>query len=389
MTILLGVSSSISAYKACEIVSALQKQSHSVRVVMTENATKLVTPLTFETLTQHKAYTDTFARDFDYSVEHISLAKECDIFAIAPATANVIAKLAHGIADDMLTTTALAFKPAKLVVAPAMNTAMWENPATQSNIETLKSRGITIVPPAYGRLACGEEGAGKLAEPSTIIDYIYKASTPQTLCGKSVVVTAGGTQEAIDPVRFITNHSTGKQGIAIARECWLRGADVTLVASNSVETLHFAKCIQANSAKQMFDAVQVAFSSADMLVMTAAVADFRPATVADGKIKKSDGFGSISLERTTDILSEMGETKRPHQKIVGFCMETDTENLISSAQKKLSDKNCDMIVANSLSTTGAGFGTDTNVAVIVTKDSAVELPLMSKSSLAEEILNRL
>ena len=389
MIILLGVSSSISAYKACEIVSALQKQSHSVRVVMTENATKLIAPLTFETLTQHKAYTDTFARDFDYSVEHISLAKECNVFTIAPATANVIAKLAHGIADDMLTTTALAFNPAQLVVAPAMNTAMWENLATKRNIETLKSRGVTIVPPACGRLACGDDGAGRLAEPSTIIDYIYKASTPQTLLGKSVVVTAGGTQEAIDPVRFITNHSTGKQGTAIARECWLRGAYVTLVAPDTVAPLHFAKNIQANSAGQMFDAVNAEFSSADMLVMTAAVADFRPSAVADGKIKKSDGLDAIPLERTTDILSEIGKTKKSHQKIVGFCMETETESLISSAQKKLANKNCDMIVANSLSTTGAGFGTETNVAVIVTKDSAVELPLMSKSELAEEILNRL
>ena len=389
MTILLGVSSSISAYKACEITSALQKQGHVVRVVMTENATKLVAPLTFETLTQRKAYTNTFAHDFDYSVEHISLAKECDIFAIAPATANVIAKLAHGIADDMLTTTALAFKPSQLVVAPAMNTAMWNNPATQDNIKTLKSRGVIIVPPAIGRLACGDTGEGKLAEVSTIIDYICKFRAPQTLFGKRVVVTAGGTKEAIDPVRFITNHSTGKQGVAIARKCWLKGADVTLVAPDTVAPQHFAKSLQANSAKQMFDAVKAEFTAADILIMTAAVADFRPANVADGKIKKSSGLAEIPLEHTTDILSEMGKIKKPHQKVVGFCMETDTENLVKSALKKLSDKNCDMIVANSLTTTGAGFGTDTNVAVIVTNNGAVELPIMSKSQLAEEILNRL
>jgi phosphopantothenoylcysteine decarboxylase/phosphopantothenate--cysteine ligase, prokaryotic len=389
MTILLGVSSSISAYKAYEITSALQKQGHVVRVVMTENATKLIAPLTFETLTQHKAYTDTFARDFDYSVEHISLAKECDIFAIAPATANVIAKLAHGIADDMLTTTALAFIPKQLVGAPAMNTAMWNNPATQDNIKTLKKRGVTIVPPEIGRLACGDEGTGKLASPLDIVDYIYKAATPQTLFGKNVVVTAGGTKEAIDPVRFITNHSTGKQGVAIARECWLKGADVTLVTPDTVASPHFAKSVQANSAEQMYGAVKAEFECADILIMTAAVADFRPANIADGKIKKSSGLAEIPLEQTTDILSEMGKIKKPHQKIVGFCMETDKGNLVKSAQKKLSDKNCDMIVANSLTTAGSGFGTDTNVAMIVTNSGTVELPIMSKSQLAEEILNRL
>ncbi len=385
-TVLLGVTGGIAAYKMANVASSLVKMGFNVHVIMTENATNFITPTTFETLTSNKCITDTFDRNFQFEVEHISLAKKADVVLIAPATANVIGKMANGIADDMLTTTLLACKCPK-IVAPAMNTNMYENPIVRDNIAKLMMYGFKIIPADSGRLACGDTGKGKLPDESVLIEYIMRELTPKKdLMGKNILVTAGPTREALDPVRYITNHSTGKMGYAIARAAAFRGANVTLISGPvNIDKPLFVNTVNVTSAKDMFNAVKDNYESQHIIIKAAAVADYTPSTVADNKIKKSDSDMSISLDRTDDILKFLGENKKDNQFICGFSMET--ENLIENSRGKLERKNADMIVANSLRTEGAGFGTDTNVVTLITKDSVKECELMTKNEVADMILD--
>ncbi|MBE6014053.1 MAG: bifunctional phosphopantothenoylcysteine decarboxylase/phosphopantothenate--cysteine ligase CoaBC [Lachnospiraceae bacterium] len=386
--IVLAVTGSIAAYKMANVASALVKQHANVTVMMTKNATNFINPITFETLTGNKCLVDTFDRNFQYSVEHISLANSADVVLIAPATANVIAKLACGLADDMLTTTVLACK-CKKIVSPAMNTNMFENPITQDNIEKLKHYGFEIIEPDSGRLACGDVGAGKLPAEDVLLSYIYKEVLyRKDLAGKKVLITAGPTVESIDPVRFISNHSTGKMGYALARVCAYRGADVELVSGRcAIPKPSFVNVTDVLSAEDMFEAVKDRYKQADIVIMAAAVADYTPETVADNKIKKKEGDLSLSFKRTKDILSFVGENKSPGQFVCGFAMET--EDLVDNAKGKLTRKNADMIVANSLRDKGAGFATDTNIVTIITKDDVKKLEIMSKDDISVRIIDEI
>lgn len=385
--VLLGVSGGIAAYKMANVASALKKLGADVEVIMTRNATQFITPLTFETLTGHKCMVDTFDRDFKFEVTHISLAKKADVILVAPATANVIAKMAHGIADDMLTTVVLAAGCPKLV-SPAMNTGMLENPITQDNLATLEKYGFTVIPSESGLLACKDVGSGRLPKEEVLIDYICRAiAKPKDLAGLRLTVTAGATQEALDPVRYLTNHSTGKMGYAIARAAVMRGGKVTLIhGQTALDPVRFAEDVPIVSAQEMYEAVAGRFDETDVLIMAAAVADYRPATVAGDKIKKSDGEMSIPLARTADILGTLGP-KKTHQFICGFSMET--RDLVENSSAKLHKKNLDMIVANNLKVEGAGFGVDTNVVTFVTGDGVRQLPLMSKADVADAILDEI
>ena len=387
-TVVLGVTGSIAAYKIANLASALVKLHADVTVIMTKNATNFINPITFETLTGNKCLVDTFDRNFSYNVEHVSLAKRADICLIAPASANVIGKMAHGIADDMLTTTVLACKCKKLV-SPAMNTNMYENPVVQDNLKILSSYGFEIIDPAFGYLACGDTGAGKMPEPEVLLSYILKEiACEKDLAGKKVLITAGPTQEKIDPVRYITNHSTGKMGYALAENCMLRGAEVTLVSGPVALTPPpFVDVVPVVSAAEMAKAVKQRAGQQDIIIKAAAVADYRPSNPADEKVKKKDGDSSLLLERTEDILSYLGNHRREGQFICGFSMET--ENMLENSKKKLEKKNVDMIVANNLKTKGAGFGTDTNVVTIITKDEVKELEMMSKAGVAAYIMDEI
>lgn len=385
-TVLLGVTGGIAAYKAAALASLLVKQHASVEVIMTENATKFVTPLTFEQLTGNRTMVDTFDRNFSHQVEHISLAERTDLVIIAPATANVCAKLAHGLADDMLTTTVLACRCPKLI-APSMNTNMFENPVTQDNLETLKKYGWSVIEPASGRLACGAVGKGKLPEPDELLQHILKSiAMPHDLLGKKVLVTAGATRESIDPVRYITNHSTGKMGYAIAKAAMLRGAEVTLISGQtSIAPPLFVDVINITSAEDMFNAVAKNAENANFIFKAAAVADYTPTDYSDNKIKKRDGDMSIPLKRTRDILAYLGQNRRENQIICGFSMET--ENMLENSRQKLLKKNVDMICANNLKVEGAGFGVDTNIITVITANNVTELPLQSKDSAANAIID--
>ena len=381
--VLLGVSGGIAAYKMANVASALRKLGADVEVVMTKNATQFITPITFETLTGHKCMVDTFDRDFKFEVTHISLAKKADVILVAPATANVIAKMAHGIADDMLTTVVLAAKCPKLV-SPAMNTGMLENPITQDNIAALEKYGFTVIPSESGILACKDVGSGRLPKEDVLLDYIFRAiAKPKDLAGLRIAVTAGPTQEPLDPVRYLTNHSTGKMGYAVARACMLRGADVTLLTSSDLPSVPFVKMVPFATAAELFEAVKANAMDADALVMAAAVADYRPAQVAQDKIKKHDGELSIELERTDDILGWVGEHKPEQLFVCGFSMET--KDLIENSTAKLHKKNMDMIVANNVKVPGAGFGVDTNVVTLITESISTALPLQSKDDVAMHI----
>ena len=384
--VLLGVTGGIAAYKAAALASALVKQHCQVEVVMTEHATKFIAPLTFEQLTGRRTMVDTFDRNFSHQVEHIALAQRTDLVLIAPATANVCAKLAHGLADDMLTTTVLACKCPKLI-APAMNTNMYENPVTQDNLDTLRHYGWEVIEPASGRLACGAVGAGKMPEPEDLLQHVLRhLALPHDLAGKHVLVTAGPTQEALDPVRYLTNHSTGKMGYAIARMAMLRGAQVTLVTGpTAIAPPPFVEVVPVTSAQDMFEAVAARSPEADMIFKAAAVADYTPVGYSDDKVKKKDGDLSIPLKRTTDILQYLGQHRRPGQVICGFSMET--RDMLENSRAKLEKKNVDMICANNLKVAGAGFGTDTNVITLITKDNVEELPLLSKEEAASRILD--
>ena len=385
-TVLLGVTGGIAAYKIANLASALVKLHADVNVIMTQNATNFINPITFESLTGNKCIVDTFDRNFKFKVEHIALAELADVFMVAPASANVIGKIANGIADDMLTTTFMACKKKK-ILAPAMNTNMYENPIVQDNIKKLKAYGMEIIEPATGYLACGTTGSGKLPDEKILLEYILReVAYEKDLSGKTVLVTAGPTREAIDPVRFISNHSTGKMGYAIARGASLRGARVILISGPvSIEPPLFAELVPVVSAEDMYNAVMKYKDEADIIIKSAAVADYTPVAVSSEKIKKQDGDMRIELRRTKDILKELGQSRRENQFICGFAMET--ENLIENAVKKLESKNVDMIVANSLKTEGAGFGTDTNVVTLITKDGKTELPIMSKTDVAMKILD--
>lgn len=384
--VLLGISGGIAAYKIANLTSMLKKAGCDVKVIMTQNATNFIHPTVFETLTGHKCMIDTFDRNFQFDVEHISLAKWSDLLVIAPATANVIGKMANGIADDMLTTTVLAAKCPKLV-SPAMNTNMYENPIVLDNMERLKKYGFQMIEPATGHLACGDNGKGKLPSEQEIFDTIeYCIGYEKDLVGKKVLVTAGPTQEAIDPVRYLTNHSSGKMGYAIAKAAMLRGANVTLVSGPvSILSPKHVNLIPVRSAKDMFEAVVAESDSADIIIKAAAVADYTPANYSDEKIKKSDSEFCIELNRTTDILAYLGSQKKEKQFICGFAMET--ENLLENSRKKLQNKNVDLIAANSLKVEGAGFQGDTNVLTLITKDTEVELPLLSKEEAAHQLLD--
>ena len=387
-TIVLGVTGSIAAYKIANLASMLSKLHADVQVLMTQNATNFINPITFETLTGQKCLIDTFDRNFQYSVEHVALAKRADVVLIAPASANVIGKLANGIADDMLTTTVMAC-PCKKIISPAMNTNMYENPIVQDNLDKLKRFGMEIIEPDVGLLACKDVGAGKMPSEDVLLQYILKeAACEKDLQGKKVLVTAGPTVEAIDPVRYITNHSTGKMGYAIAKNAMLRGAEVTLVTGPvAIEPPRFVNVVPVKSAQDMFEAVKAAASAQDIIIKAAAVADYTPASVAEEKIKKMDGDSSISLKRTQDILAWLGANRQPGQFLCGFSMET--ENMLENSQKKLAKKNVDMIIANNLKTEGAGFGVDTNVVTMITKDDVKELPQLSKEQVAGKILDEI
>ena len=387
-TVLLGVTGSIAAYKIANLASALKKLHADVHVIMTENATRFINPITFETLTGNKCPVDTFDRNFEFQVEHVSLAKKADVFMIAPASADVIGKIAHGIADDMLTTVVMACK-CPVYISPAMNTNMYENPVLQDNLKTLKKYGYHVIDPACGYLACGDTGAGKMPEPETLLQYILKeAAFKKDLKGKKILVTAGPTQEAIDPVRYITNHSSGKMGFAIAKMAMLRGADVTLVTGRtSIAPPDFVKVIPVVSAKDMFDAVTKEADSQDIIIKAAAVADYTPAQVADEKLKKKDDDLSIALSRTEDILAYLGKHKKENQFLCGFSMET--ENMIGNSRAKLEKKNLDMIAANNLKVEGAGFQGDTNVLTLITKKDETALQKMSKEEAASVILDKI
>ncbi len=384
--VLLGVTGSIAAYKIASLASALKKLHCNVDVIMTQNATNFINPITFETLTGNKCIVDTFDRNFQFNVEHVSLAKKADVVMVAPASANFIGKAACGIADDMLTTTWMACK-CKKIVAPAMNTNMYTNEIVQDNIKRLEKFGVEVIKPANGYLACGDVGEGKMPEPEVLLDYILREiAYEKDMSGLKVVVTAGATQEAIDPVRYITNHSTGKMGYAVAENAMLRGADVTLVTGRTaLPDVPFVKMVKIVSAQDMFDAVTEAAKDADIVVKAAAVADYKPAVVAENKIKKKDGDMSIALERTKDILGTLGANKKEGQFLCGFSMET--ENMLENSKGKLERKNLDMIIANNVKVAGAGFGTDTNVVTIITKDEVKELEIMSKDDVAKVIFD--
>ena len=387
-TILLGVTGSIAAYKIAYLASALKKQHAQVHVLMTRNATNFINPITFETLTGNKCLVDTFDRNFQFQVEHVSIAKKADVVMIAPASANVIGKLAHGIADDMLTTTIMACK-CKKIISPAMNTNMFENPIVQDNLKTLEHYGYEVIDPAVGYLACGDTGAGKMPEPETLLSYIMKeCACEKDMTGLKLLVTAGPTQEAIDPVRYITNHSSGKMGYAIAKMAMLRGADVTLVSGRTaIAPPPFVKVVPVVTARDMYEAVTAVSQEQDIIVKAAAVADYRPATVSDEKIKKKDDEMSIALERTDDILKYLGEHKQKGQFLCGFSMET--QNMLGNSRVKLTKKNLDMVAANNVKMAGAGFQGDTNVLTLITQDEEVSLPLMSKEDAASKILDRI
>lgn len=385
--IVLGVTGSIAAYKIASLASMLVKQKADVTVIMTQNATNFINPITFETLTGNKCLVDTFDRNFQYSVEHVSLAKQADVFLIAPASANVIAKAAHGLADDMLTTTLLACTCPK-IVAPAMNTRMFQNEIVQDNMKILQKYGMEVIHPASGYLACGDTGEGKMPEPEVLLEYIIKAVTPKDMAGKKVLVTAGPTQEKLDPVRYISNHSTGKMGYAIARAAMLRGAEVTLVSGKVAITQPMGvEVVPIVSAADMAQVVKERAKEQDIIIKAAAVADYRPVVVAEEKMKKKDGDMTIPLERTEDILAYLGSHRRPGQFLCGFSMET--EHMLENSRAKLEKKNIDMIVANNLKQAGAGFGTDTNVVTLLTKTDTRELPLMKKEEVADELLSHI
>ena len=387
-TVVLGVTGSIAAYKIANLASSLVKLHADVHVIMTKNATNFINPITFETLTKNKCMTDTFDRNFMYNVAHVSIADKADVMLVAPASANIIAKMAHGIADDMLSTTYLAMK-CPVIVSPAMNVNMFTNPVVQRNIKTLEEFGVTVIPPDNGYLACGYTGAGKMPSELVLLDYILRETAKEKdLAGKRVLVTAGPTRESIDPVRFITNHSTGKMGYAVARQAMFRGAEVTLVSGPvSIDPPPFVRVVNVSSAKDMFEAVKVNFADADIIIKTAAVADYTPESTADEKIKKSDGSLSIQMKRTADILKWLGENKRDGQVLCGFSMET--ENMLENSRAKLQKKNADLIAANSLRDEGSGFGTDTNHLVLIKRDGVTDLPLLSKSDAADRLLDEL
>ncbi|MCX4306384.1 MAG: bifunctional phosphopantothenoylcysteine decarboxylase/phosphopantothenate--cysteine ligase CoaBC [Acetatifactor sp.] len=385
--IVLGVTGSIAAYKIASLVSMLVKRQADVTVIMTKNATNFINPITFESLTGNKCLVDTFDRNFQFNIEHVALAKLADVFLVAPASANVIAKAANGLADDMLTTTLLACRCPK-IFAPAMNTRMYENPVVQDNMEKLRGYGMEVITPPSGYLACGDTGAGKMPEPETLFEAVIKALTPKDLAGKKVLVTAGPTQEKLDPVRYISNHSTGKMGYAVAAAAARRGAEVTLVSGvTALQPPAGVKVVPVISAADMAQAVKAAASKQDIIVKAAAVADYRPAVTADEKIKKTDSALFLSLERTEDILSWLGANRREGQILCGFSMET--EHLLENSRAKLERKKIDMIVANNLKQDGAGFGTDTNVVTLLTKEGTEELPLLSKEEVADRLLDRL
>ena len=387
-TVLLGVTGSIAAYKIASLASALKKLHVDVHVLMTQNATNFINPITFESLTGNKCLVDTFDRNFQFQVEHVSIAKKADVVMIAPASANVIGKLAHGIADDMLTTTVMACK-CKKYISPAMNTNMFENPIVQDNLKTLEHYGYEVIQPASGYLACGDTGAGKMPEPETLLAYIEKEiAREKDLQGKKILVTAGPTQEAIDPVRYITNHSSGKMGYAIAKAAMLRGAEVTLVSGRTaIEAPLFVNVVPIVTAKDMFEAVTGISNGQDIIIKAAAVADYRPAVVSSEKVKKKEGQMSIELERTDDILKYLGENKREGQFLCGFSMET--QNMISNSRAKLERKNLDMVAANNVKEAGAGFQGDTNVLTLITQKEETSLPLMSKEDAANKLLDKI
>ena len=387
-TVLLGVTGSIAAYKIAYLASALKKLHAQVHVLMTQNATNFINPITFETLTGNKCLVDTFDRNFQFSVEHVSIAKQADVVMIAPASANVIGKLAHGIADDMLTTTIMACK-CKKIVSPAMNTNMYENPIVQDNLAILQHYGYEVIEPASGYLACGDTGAGKMPEPEMLLDYILREiAKEKDLLGRKVLVTAGPTQEAIDPVRYITNHSSGKMGYALAKAAMLRGADVTLVSGPcAIEPPPFVKLVPVVTAKEMFDAVTSVSFEQDIIIKAAAVADYRPANVYEDKVKKHEEQMSIKLEKTDDILGYLGEHRLPGQFLCGFSMET--QNMLGNSRAKLGKKRLDMVAANNLKVAGAGFQGDTNVLTLITQDEDVSLQLMSKEDAANVILDKI
>lgn len=387
-TVLLCVTGSIAAYKIASLASALKKRHAEVHILMTENATNFINPITFESLTGTKCLVDTFDRNFQFQVEHVSIAKKADVALIAPASANVIGKLAHGIADDMLTTTVMACK-CKKIISPAMNTNMFENPIVQDNLKTLAHYGFEVIAPAEGYLACGDTGAGKMPEPETLLSYIEKEiACPKDMQGKKVLVTAGPTQEKIDPVRYITNHSSGKMGYAIAKNAMLRGAEVILVSGPvSIAPPPFVKVVSVTTAKEMFEAVTSVSEEQDIIIKAAAVADYRPKEVSSEKIKKKDGQMSIELERTDDILKYLGEHKRQNQFLCGFSMET--QNMLGNSRAKLEKKNLDMVAANNLKVEGAGFQGDTNVLTLITQEEDVSLPLMSKEDAASKLLDKI
>ena len=387
-TVLLGVTGSIAAYKIASLASALKKCHADVHVLMTENATNFINPITFETLTGNKCLVDTFDRNFQFQVEHISIAKKADLVMIAPASANVIGKLAHGIADDMLTTTIMACK-CKKFISPAMNTNMFENPVVQDNLKILEHYGYEVIAPASGYLACGDTGAGKMPEPETLLAYIERETAcEKDLKGKKILVTAGPTQEAIDPVRYITNHSSGKMGYAIAKTAMLRGADVTLVSGcTAIEPPMFVNLVPVVTAKDMYEAVTSISNEQDIIIKAAAVADYRPANVSDEKVKKREGQMSIELERTDDILKYLGEHKPTGQFLCGFSMET--QNVIENSRAKLVKKNLDMVAANNVKVEGAGFQGDTNVLTLITREEEISLPLMTKEGAAGRLLDKI
>lgn len=387
-TVLLGVTGSIAAYKIAYLASALKKLHAQVHVLMTRNATNFINPITFETLTGNKCLVETFDRNFQFQVEHVSLAKQADVVMVAPASANVIGKLAHGIADDMLTTTVMACK-CKKIISPAMNTNMYENPVVQDNLKILKHYGYEVIEPASGYLACGDTGAGKMPEPETLKEHILREiAREKDLKGQKILVTAGPTQESIDPVRYITNHSSGKMGYAIAREAMLRGAEVTLVSGPcAITPPPFIKVVPIVTARDMYEAVTSVSREQDIIIKAAAVADYRPAVVYNEKVKKKDGQMSIELEKTDDILQYLGEHKQPGQFLCGFSMET--QNMIGNSRAKLQKKNLDMVAANNLKVAGAGFQGDTNVLTLITQDEDVSLQLMSKEDAAGLILDKI
>ena len=387
-TVVLAVSGSIAAYKIASLASALGKLHADVQVLMTQNATNFINPITFETLTGNKCLVDTFDRNFQYSVEHVALAKRADVVLVAPASANVIGKIANGIADDMLTTTVMACK-CKKIISPAMNTQMFENPIVQDNLKKLEHYGYEVIQPAVGLLACKDVGKGKMPEPETLLEYILReVAYEKDLKGKKILVTAGPTQESIDPVRYLTNHSSGKMGYAIAKVCSMRGADVTLVSGKTaIKPPFFVDVVPVTTAREMYEAVTGRFDRQDIVIKAAAVADYRPKTISEQKVKKADGELSIEMERTDDILKYLGEHKRSNQFLCGFSMET--EHMLENSRKKLKKKNLDMIVANNVKVEGAGFAGDTNIVTLITRDDETQLPLLSKEETAVEIMNKI